>query len=89
MSAPAEAVTPPAVSRLRAFGQPVRLWLYVSLVFGAGLALVFGPLRLAPAIAAGHVVAIPWWGIFLLVTTAELASVELPDPQDQCHLDPR
>ncbi|MGO8721215.1 MAG: diguanylate cyclase domain-containing protein [Acidimicrobiales bacterium] len=78
MSAPAEAVTPPAVSRLRAFGQPVRLWLYVSLVFGAGLALVFGPLRLAPAIAAGHVVAIPWWGIFLLVTTAELASVELP-----------
>jgi diguanylate cyclase (GGDEF)-like protein len=78
MPEPAETATPLTVSRSRAFGQPVRLWLYVCVVSGAGLALVFGPLRLAPAIAAGHIVTIPWWGVFLLATAAELASVELP-----------
>ncbi|MGA2527820.1 MAG: GGDEF domain-containing protein [Acidimicrobiales bacterium] len=67
-----------ATAHLRAFGQPIRLWLYVALVFGGGLAAVFGPLRHVSPVAAGHVVAIPWWGIFLLATVAELASVELP-----------
>lgn len=62
----------------RAFGQPVRLWLYVALVLAGGLGFVFGPLHHALAIAGGHVPALPWWAIFLLATAAELASVELP-----------
>ncbi len=78
MSAPPDAATPPTPSRRHVFGQPVRLWLYVGLVLAGGLTVVFGPLRLASAISASHVVAIPWWGIFLLATAAELASVELP-----------
>ena len=62
----------------RAFGQPIQLWLYVASVLAGGLWVVFGPLRHAPAVAAGHVVSLPWWGIFLVATAAELASVELP-----------
>jgi diguanylate cyclase (GGDEF)-like protein len=62
----------------RAFGQPIRLWLYVLAIFAGGLLVVYGPLRLAPAIALGYVPAIPWWGVFLLSTATELASVELP-----------
>lgn len=67
-----------SVEHRRIFGQPVRLWLYVVLVLAGGIAVVFGPLRHLPALAGGHVVAIPWWGVFLLATAAELASVELP-----------
>jgi diguanylate cyclase (GGDEF)-like protein len=70
--------TEEATFHRRAFGQPIRLWLYVAVVLGGGLAVVFGPLHHAPAVAATHVVSIPWWGIFLLATVAELASVELP-----------
>ena len=66
------------VEHRRVFGQPVRLWLYVALVLAGGIAVVFGPLRHAPALAAIHVVAIPWWAVFLLATGAEMASVELP-----------
>jgi diguanylate cyclase (GGDEF)-like protein len=47
-------------------------------MLAGGLWVVFGPLRDAPAVAAGHVVSLPWWGIFLVATAAELASVELP-----------
>jgi len=78
MPAPRDTATLLTRPRRRVLGQPVRLWLYVALVLGGGLATVFGPLRLATAVAAGHVVAIPWWGVFLLATAAELASVELP-----------
>ena len=78
MAAQAEAGAPLTRSPRRVFGQPVRLWLYVALVLAGGLAVAFGPLRLAPAISASNVPAIPWWGIFLLATAAELASVELP-----------
>ncbi len=56
----------------------MRLWLYVALVLAGGIVVVFGPLRHAPALAAAHVVAIPWWAVFLLATGAEMASVELP-----------
>jgi len=66
------------VEHRRILGQPARLWLYVVLVLAGGIAVVFGPLRHLPALAPGHVVAIPWWGVFLLATAAELASVELP-----------
>jgi diguanylate cyclase (GGDEF)-like protein len=52
--------------------------MYVLLVLAGGLAVVFGPLHHAPAISAGNVPVIPWWGIILLATAAELASVELP-----------
>ena len=78
MPAQAEAAAPLTRSPRRVFGQPVRLWLYVALVVAGGLAVAFGPLRLAPAISASNVPAIPWWGIFLLATAAELAGVELP-----------
>ena len=78
MPAPAEAAAPPALSHAHAFGQPVRLWLYVLLVLAGGLAVVFGPLRHVAPISASFVPAIPWWGIFLLATASELASVELP-----------
>jgi diguanylate cyclase (GGDEF)-like protein len=80
MAAQSDAAAPLTPPLRRAFGQPVRLWLYVALVFAGGLAVVFGLLRHAPAIAAStsNVPAIPWWGIFLLATAAELASVELP-----------
>ncbi|MGD0439039.1 MAG: GGDEF domain-containing protein [Acidimicrobiales bacterium] len=78
MPAPVDATTSPKPARRHAFGQPIRLWLYVFLVLAGGLAVVFGPLRHAAAISASNVPAIPWWGIFLLATAAELASVELP-----------
>ena len=78
MPAPTDAVTHPAAVRRHAFGQPIRLWMYVLLVLAGGLAVVFGPLHHAPAISAGNVPVIPWWGIILLATAAELASVELP-----------
>ena len=67
-----------ALGHRRVFGQPIRLWVYVAIVLAGGLVVVFGPLRHAPALASSQVVAIPWWGLFLLATGAELASVELP-----------
>jgi diguanylate cyclase (GGDEF)-like protein len=78
MPAPVDVPSQPVAARRRAFGQPVRLWLYVLLVLAGGLAVVFGPLSDAPAISASNVPAIPWWGIILLAMAAELASVELP-----------
>ena len=78
MPAQADAKAPLGTPVRHAFGQPVRLWVYVFAVLIAGLAVVFGPLRFAAAVSAGNVPAIPWWGIFLLATAAELASVELP-----------
>jgi diguanylate cyclase (GGDEF)-like protein len=50
----------------------------VFLVLLAGIVVVFGPLRHSPAVAAGRVMALPWWAVFLLATAAETASVELP-----------
>ena len=78
MPAAVDAQTHPAAARRHAFGQPIRLWMYVLAVLAGGLAVVFGPLHHAPAISASSVPAIPWWGIILLATAAELASVELP-----------
>src|SRR5271166_3983414 len=78
MASPADVSTPLSPSRRGVFGQPIRLWLYVGLLLAGGLAVVFGPVRLAPAIASYQVAAIPWWTIFLLATAAELANVELP-----------
>jgi diguanylate cyclase (GGDEF)-like protein len=69
---------PAAHSRRYAFGQPVRLWLYIGLLVAAGLAVAFGPVRLAPPIASSQVPAIPWWAVSLLAIAGELASVELP-----------
>ena len=67
-----------ATSRRYAFGQPVRLWLYVGVLVAGGLAVVFGPLRLAAPIATTLVPGIPWWAVGLLAMAGELASVELP-----------
>lgn len=78
MALPPEAATPRAAPHRRAFGQPVRLWLYVGLLLAGGLAVVFGPVRLASGIASYQVASIPWWAIFLLATAGELANVELP-----------
>jgi diguanylate cyclase (GGDEF)-like protein len=78
MASPSDATTPRPPSRRRALGQPVRLWLYIGFLLAGGLVVVYGPVRLAPAVAAGHVVAIPWWAVFLLATAGELASVEMP-----------
>ena len=78
MPAQADPGAASAKQHRRAFGQPIRLWLYVACVLAGGLAVVFGPLRAASAVSAGNVPAIPWWGVFLLASAAELASVELP-----------
>jgi len=78
MATPPDTAPVRSVARRNVFGQPLRLWLYVALLLGAGLLVLFGPLRLAPAVASSDVVAIPWWAIFLLATVAELVSVELP-----------
>jgi diguanylate cyclase (GGDEF)-like protein len=71
-------VAPRAPSLRYMFGQPVRLWLYVGLLVAGGLAIVLGPLRLAPPIASSQVPAIPWWVVALLAAAGELASIELP-----------
>lgn len=75
---PSDKATPRTPSHRCVFGQPVRLWLYVGLLVAGGLAVVFGPLRLAPPIASSQVPAIPWWAVSLLAMVGELASIELP-----------
>ena len=77
-SSPSETANPRSASRRCLFGQPVRLWLYAALLVAGGLVVVFGPLRVAPAIAGHQVPTIPWWAIALLATAGELASIELP-----------
>jgi len=51
MPAQANAKAPLGTPVRHAFGQPVRLWVYVFAVLIAGLAVVFGPLRFAAAVS--------------------------------------
>jgi len=78
MASNSEAANPRTPPPRRVFGQPIRLWLYVGLLLTGGLAVVFGPVRVAHGLANNQVAVIPWWTVFLVATAVALASVELP-----------